>query len=91
VEARGAARAAAQLAVLFAIGLVAGAWTFLAPWVLGFPSSRAGAWTSSTWAAVWVGSIVVVASAVGLVTALGLAMSAALRPQRPRPPDETGR
>jgi hypothetical protein len=91
VEARGAARAASQLAVLFTIGLLAGAWTFLAPWVLDFPASRAGVWTGSTWAAVWVGSIVVIASAVCLVTALGLAMSAALRPERPRPPDETGR
>jgi hypothetical protein len=91
MELRGAARAAAQLAVLFAIGLLAGAWTFLAPWVLDFPASRPGVWTGSTWAAVWVGSIVVAASAVGLVTALGLALSAALRAQRPRSTDEAGR
>jgi hypothetical protein len=91
VDRRGSARSAAQLAVLFALGVVAGVWTVLAPWVVGFPSGRSGSWSSSTWSAVWVGGIVVSVSAVGLVTALGLALSAALRPQPARPSDGTGR
>ena len=74
-----AARGAVQLAVLFSLGLVAGIWTCIAPWVVGFPSSRPGVWTRSTWATVWVGAVVVLASALGLVIALGLAVSAALR------------
>ena len=74
------ARAAAQLAVLFAVGLVIGVWAFLSPWVVGFPSDQNGSWTSSTWAAVWVGGIVVVVSGLGLVIALGLSLASALRP-----------
>jgi hypothetical protein len=75
-------RAFVQLALLFAAGLMAGIWTFVAPWIVGFPSVRPGQWTSSTWSAVWVGSIVIGVSAAGLVIALALAISAAAR-QRP--------
>jgi hypothetical protein len=75
-----AARAAFQLAVLFFLGLVAGIWTFIAPWVVGFPFRQGGTWTSSTWAEAWVAAIVVAASTLGLLTALGLALSSALRP-----------
>ena len=78
---RAAARAAFQLVALFSIGLVAGLWTFVAPWVVGYPSSRPGNWSSSTWSTVWVAAIVVGVSAVGIVVALALALSAALRPR----------
>jgi hypothetical protein len=74
-------RASVQLAVLFAAGLLAGIWTFVAPWVVGFPSGRPGQWTSSTWSTVWVAAIVIGVSAVGLVTALALAISGAPRPR----------
>jgi hypothetical protein len=87
VARRPAARAALQLLVLFAIGLLAGVWTFIAPWIVAFPTSRYGGWTSSTWSTVWVAAIVIGASAIGLVTALGLALAAALRP-RATPPAE---
>jgi hypothetical protein len=85
MDGRLAARAAFQLTVLFFVGLVVGIWTFIAPWVVGFPSNRPGAWTSSTWSTVWVGAIVVAASVVGLLTALGLALSSVLRPAAARP------
>ena len=77
-------RAFLQLALLFAAGLLAGVWTFVAPWMVGFPSVRPGQWTSSTWSAVWVGAIVIGVSSAGLVIALALAISAAPR-QRPLP------
>lgn len=80
MAARFAARSALQLMVLFFVGLVVGVWTFIAPWVVGYPSNRPGAWTSSTWSTVWVGAIVVLASVLGLLSALGLAISSALRP-----------
>jgi hypothetical protein len=90
VAGRPAARAALQLTVLFAVGLLVGIWTFIAPWVVGFPSSRPGQWTSSTWSTVWVAALVVGVSAVGLVIALGLAISAALRGDQTRPAEPDG-
>jgi hypothetical protein len=91
MKAREDARGAAQLAVLFAVGLVVGAWAFLSPWIVGFPSGQGGTWTSSTWAAVWVGGVVVVLSALGLVIALSLSLAAALRPLPSRTGGETAR
>ena len=79
MKSREDARGAAQLAVLFFVGLVVGGWTFISPWVVGFPSQQGGSWSSSIWAAVWVGGVVLVLSGLGLVTALALAMGAALR------------
>lgn len=77
-------RGSLQLAVLFVIGLGAGIWTVIAPWVIPYPLHD-GAWTSSTWAATWVGAVVATASAIGLVAALALAASAMLkRPQETR-------
>jgi hypothetical protein len=72
-------RAFVQLAALFAAGVLAGIWTFVAPWIVGFPSVRPGQWTSSTWSEVWVGAIVLGVSSVGLVIALALAISAVPR------------
>lgn len=66
-----------QLAFLFLIGLGAGIWTFIAPWVMSYPTTN-GAWTSSTWAAEWVGAVVTVASGLGLVIVLALAARDAL-------------
>ncbi|PZR99828.1 MAG: hypothetical protein DLM67_02735 [Candidatus Nephthysia bennettiae] len=75
-------RAFLRLAAVLAIGLLAGIWTFVAPWIVGFPSVRPGQWTSSTWSMVWVGAIVIGVSSAGMVIALALAISAAPR-QRP--------
>jgi hypothetical protein len=82
VAGRLAVRAAFQLAVLFAAGLLAGVWTFVAPWIVGFPSVRPGQWSSSTWSTVWVAGIVIGASSIGLVMALALAIHAAPRPRQ---------
>lgn len=71
-------RANLQLGFLFIVGLAAGIWTFIAPWVVPYPTSNGG-WTSSTWAATWVGAIVSVASGLGLVIALALAARDAAR------------
>ncbi len=71
-------RASMLLAFVFVVGLGAGIWTVLAPWIIPYPSAN-GAWTSSTWAATWVGAVVAAASALGLVAALGLAASAGLK------------
>ena len=81
---RTAVRASFQLAGLLVVGVLAGAWVFIAPWVLGFPAGRSGTWTSSMWTNVWVGAIVVGSSAVGLLGALGLGLAAALRSSRTR-------
>ena len=93
MRAREDARGAAQLAVLFFVGLVVGVWTFISPWVVGFPSGPGsnGSWTSSTWAAVWVGGVVLVVSGLGFVSALALALASALRPVPVRPGSEPSR
>jgi hypothetical protein len=77
-------RTSIQLAAIFLVGLAAGTWVFIAPWVVGFPAGRAGTWTSSTWSDVWIGAVVVGTSAFGLVVALALALAAALRPAQTR-------
>jgi hypothetical protein len=82
VQDRTAVRASFQLAVVCLIGLLVGAWVFIAPWVIGFPAGRAGEWTSSMWSNVWVGAVVVGSSATALVTALGLGLAAAVRSLR---------
>lgn len=71
-------RASVGMALLFVVGLGAGIWTVLAPWVIPYPASN-GAWTASTWAATWVGAVVAAASSVGLVATVALAASAALK------------
>jgi hypothetical protein len=60
-------------------GLLAGIWTVVAPWAVGYPTSPGGGWTSMTWASVWVGGVVVMASAWGLVLSAGVLVSALLR------------
>ena len=70
-----------QLAFVFLVGLGAGIWTVAAPWIVSFPTPN-GTWTSSVWAATWVGGIVAVASGLGLVIALALAVSDASRPHK---------
>jgi hypothetical protein len=82
------ARGHVQLALVFLIGLAAGIWTFVAPWVVGYPGHDGG-WSSSTWAAVWVGAVVAAASGLGLVVALAMASREALRAQRPVPQSQT--
>lgn len=79
-------RANVQLAFLFLVGLGAGIWTVIAPWVQSYPTPS-GAWTSSIWSATWVGGIVAVASGLGLVIVLGLAAADALKSQRALPPE----
>jgi hypothetical protein len=61
-----AVRLSVQLVAMFVVGLGAGIWTFVAPWALGYPVAGGHAWTSSTWANIWVGVIVIGASALAL-------------------------
>jgi hypothetical protein len=63
-------------------GLLAGIWAVIAPWVIGYPASSGGAWTSMTWASVWVGGVVVAASAAGLVVSTAVALAALTRQVR---------
>jgi hypothetical protein len=68
------------LLVLFAVGLGAGVWIFVSPWALAYPAGSHG-WSSSIWASVWVGGIVVGASAASLVAVLARAVHLALLPR----------
>ena len=74
---RGEAGRSLPLLVLFAAGLGAGIWIFASPWALGYPTP--GGWTTSIWTSVWVGGILVAASAVSLVALLARSLHLALR------------
>jgi hypothetical protein len=68
------------LLTLFAVGLAAGVWIFLSPWALGYPMP--GRWTASVWTCIWVGALLVAASAVSLVVVLARALHVVLAQAR---------
>jgi hypothetical protein len=65
--------------VLFVLGLAAGAWIFVSPWVLGYPTPAG--WTAAVWSSVWAGAVVTVVSAVSLVALLARVIHLAQRSQ----------
>jgi hypothetical protein len=71
---------AVPFVALSAIGLAAGIWILVSPWVLGYPASAG--WTASTWTAVWVGGLVAAVSAVSVVVVLAHAVHRSLHPER---------
>jgi hypothetical protein len=73
-------RRGVSLVVLFVVGLAAGIWVFVSPWALGYPSSSG--WSASVWTSVWAGTVVTVASAVGLVALLARMIHVAQPPDR---------
>lgn len=85
-----AVRGLGQLAALFVAGLLAGLWAFIAPWVLGYAGGTRGGWAQHTWSNVWVGAIVIGASATGLATVTALAAHGALRVAAQRQREEAG-
>lgn len=64
------------LVVLFVLGLGAGIWSFISPWVERYP--EASGWSNSVWSGVWVGAVVAAASAISLVVVLARALHLAL-------------
>lgn len=68
---------------VFVLGLAAGVWSIISPWVVGYPF--AGSWGSSVWSSVWVGAVVAVASAISLVAVTARALYVTLnRPSAAR-------
>ena len=74
---RAEVRRSLPLLILFVLGVAAGVWVFVSPWVLGYPM-RVG-WTPAIWTSVWAGGIVTAASAVSLVALLARALHLAQR------------
>ena len=74
-----AVRLSVQLVVLFIVGLGAGIWTFVAPWALNYPAAGARAWTSSTWANIWVAAIVIGGSALAMTVIPAVVLRSAVR------------
>ena len=64
------------LAPFFMVGLLAGVWLVVAPWIVGFPPGAHGGWSASRWSYVLAGAVVVGVSGVALVTTVGLALAA---------------
>lgn len=79
------ARALVTLLGLAVLGLAAGVWQFLAPWVVGLPKG-AGGWSTATWASVWTAAVIVSASGLVLVLLAGALARATSRRQDARIP-----
>ena len=71
-------RRSVPLLLLFVLGLAAGVWVFVSPWVLGYP--RPAGWTTAVWTSVWAGAVVTVVSAISLVALLARVLCLAQRP-----------
>ena len=75
------------LVPFFMVGLLAGVWLVVSPWVVGFPPGAHGGWSASRWSEVLAGAIVVGVSAVVLVTTVGLALAAVAPGADEAPPE----
>ena len=69
------------LLLIFTLGLGAGIWAFISPWVLTYPV--ANGWSRSVWSNVWVGAIVAGLSAASGVVVLARALHLALNRSQP--------
>jgi hypothetical protein len=58
---------ALRLSVLFVVGLAAGVWIAVAPWVLGYPQPARGGWSASQLSSVVAGALVIAVSGTSLV------------------------
>jgi hypothetical protein len=74
-------RRALPLLVLFVVGLAAGIWVFIAPWVIGYPTDHG--WSSSIWTSVLMGGVLSVFSAACLVATLASTVHAVRRVPEP--------
>jgi hypothetical protein len=63
------------MSLLFFIGLLVGAWQFVAPWVIGFEQH----WSRTTWSLVWTAAVVMAVSGVALVIVSAVSVRSALR------------
>lgn len=61
----------------FVLGLMAGVWTVIAPFVLNWPTRAGGSWTDPIRDTVIAGAVVAGASTVGIVLVAGFAARAA--------------
>lgn len=69
------------LLLIFTLGLGAGIWAFISPWVLTYPV--ANGWSTSVLSNVWVGAIVAGLSAACAVVVLARALHLALNQSQP--------
>jgi len=58
--------------LIFALGLGAGIWAFISPWVLTYPV--ANGWSASVWSSIWVGVVVAGLSGASAVVVLARAL-----------------
>lgn len=76
------------LVFIFALGLGAGIWALISPWVLTYPMSHG--WSSSVWSSVWVGAVVAGLSAASAVVILARALHVTLNGSQPAIRDRGG-
>lgn len=64
-----------SILILSFVGLLVGAWQFVAPWVIGFEQN----WTRATWAYVWTAALVMAVSGIALVVVSFVSVRSALQ------------
>jgi len=76
------------LVFIFALGLAAGIWAFISPWVLTYPMGKG--WSSSVWSSVWVGAVVAGLSAASAIVILARALYVTLNRSQPANTNQGG-
>ena len=79
---------ALPLVLIFALGLGAGIWAFISPWVLTYPV--ANGWSTSVWSSIWVGVVVAGLSGASAVVVLARALHITLNRIQPASRNQRG-
>jgi hypothetical protein len=77
-------RTTVALLAVFALGLVAGIWQFVSPWVITFPGGTNGPWGTPMWSSIWTAALIVGVSALAIVVVSAASLHATVRQARER-------
>jgi hypothetical protein len=72
-------RTTVALLVVFALGLIAGIWQFVSPWVITFPGGTSGPWGAPMWSSIWTAGLIVGVSALAIVVVSAASLHATVR------------
>lgn len=72
-------RTTVALLVVFALGLIAGIWQFVSPWVITFPSGTNGPWGAPMWSSIWTAGLIVGVSALAIVVVSAASLHVTVR------------
>ena len=72
-------RTTVAMLVVLALGLVAGIWQFISPWVISFPGGTSGPWGPAMWSSIWTAALVVGVSGLAIVVVSAASLHATVR------------